>query len=126
MLVEQYKIYPLKVGYDRYTAQYLVQDMKQYGCHMDDVFQGFNLTPVIRETEGLIKDHVFNIGENDLLKIHLLDSALKTEAESGRSKLVKLNSTCHIDGCAALLDAMTVRQKWYAEIGEQLKNNRNS
>ena len=126
MLVEQYKIYPLKVGYDRYTAQYLVQDMKQYGFHMDDVFQGYNLTPVIRETEGLIKDHVFNIGENDLLKIHLLDSALKTEAESGRSKLVKLNSTCHIDGCAALLDAMTVRQKWYAEIGEQLKNNRNS
>ena len=27
-LIEQYKIYPLQVGYDRYTAQYLVQDMK--------------------------------------------------------------------------------------------------
>ena len=28
----------------------------------------------------------------------------------------------HIDGAAALLDAMTVRQKYYAEIGAQLKN----
>ena len=106
----------------RYTAQYLVQDMKQYGFHMDDVFQGYNLTPVIRETEGLMKDGAFAIGDNDLLKIHLLNMALKTEAESGRSKPVKMTVNDHIDGGAALLDAMTVRQKYYTEIGEQLRN----
>ena len=89
---------------------------------MDDVFQGYNLTPVIRETEGTVKDGVFRIGDNDLLKIHLLNAALKTEAESGRSKLVKLGQYEHVDGTAALLDAMTVRQKWYADIGEQLRN----
>lgn len=122
MLIEQYQIYPLKVGYDRYTAQYLVQDMKQYGFHMDDVFQGFNLTPVIRETEGLMRDGAFDIGDNDLLKVHLLDMAMKTESESGRCKPVKMSANAHIDGGAALLDAMTVRQKYYAEIGEQLKN----
>lgn len=122
MLVEEYQIYPLKVGYDRYTAQYLVQEMKQYGFHMDDVFQGYNLTPVIREVEGQMKDGVFNIGDNDLMKVHLLNMALKSEAESGRSKLVKMSVNDHIDGGAALLDAMTVRQKYYAEIGEQLKN----
>ena len=122
MLVEQYQIYPLKVGYDRYTAQYLVQEMSQYGFHMDDVFQGFNLTPVIRETEGLMRDGTFNIGDNDLLKVHLLDMALKMEVESGRCKPVKMSATAHIDGGAALLDAMTVRQKYYSEIGEQLRN----
>ena len=122
MLIEEHQIYPVKVGYDRYTAQYLVQDMKQYGFHMDDVFQGFNLTPVIRETEGLMRDGVFCIGDNDLLKVHLLDMAIKTEAESGRCKPVKMSVTAHIDGGAALLDGMTVRQKYYAEIGEQLKN----
>jgi phage terminase large subunit-like protein len=37
-LVEKYKILPLKVGYDRYSAQYLVQDMNTYGFHMDDVY----------------------------------------------------------------------------------------
>lgn len=121
-LIEQYQIYPLKIGYDRYSSQYLVQDMKQYGFHMDDVFQGFNLTPVIRDTEGLMKDGAFCIGNNDLLKVHLLNAALKTEAESERSRLIKLSTNDHVDGTAALLDAMTVRQKYYSEIGAQLKN----
>ena len=121
-LVEEHRIYPLKIGYDRYTAQYLVQDMAQYGFHMDDVFQGYNLTPVIRETEGLMRDGVFCIGNNDLLKAHLLDTALKTEAESGKSKMVKISANAHIDGAAALLDAMCVRQKYCAEIGQQLRN----
>lgn len=107
---------------NRYTAQYLVQEMQQYGFHMDDVFQGLNLTPVIRETEGLVKDGVLCVGDNDLLKIHLLNTALKTDTDSGRCKPIKLSANDHIDGCAALLDAMTVRQKHYAEIGEQLKN----
>jgi len=123
-LVEKYEIYPLKVGYDRYSATYLVQQMSAYGFHMDDVFQGFNLHPVIQEVEGLMKDRKIHIGDNDLLKIHMFNSALKVSTEKGRSKLVKIKPTAHIDGMAALLDAMTVRQKWFSEIGEQLKNHR--
>ena len=122
-LVEQYQIYPLQVGYDRYSAQYLVQDMKAYGFHMDDVYQGENLYGVIQETQGLLEDGKIHIGDNDLLKIHLLNSAIKMSVERGRGKLVKLSPTVHIDGTAALLDAMTVRQKWYGELGEQLRNN---
>ena len=122
-LVETYEIYPLKVGYDRYSAAYLVQQMDAYGFHMDDVFQGFNLHPVIQETEGLLKDGKIHIGDNDLLKIHLYNSALKVSTEKGKSKLVKIKPSAHIDGMAALLDAMTVRQKWYGEIGSQLKNS---
>ena len=122
MLVEQYQILPLQVGYDRYSAQYLVQDMTQYGFHMDDVWQGENLHGVIQETEGMLRDGKVHIGDNDLLKVHLLNSAIKLNVERGRGKLVKINPSMHIDGCAALLDAMTVRQKYYGEIGEQLKN----
>lgn len=122
MLIEQYEIYPLQVGYDRYTAQYLVQDMKAYGFHMDDCFQGENMTPVIRELEGRIKDGGVHIGDNDLMKVHLLNSALKANAETGRVKLIKLSALDRIDGVAALLDAFAVRQKWWSEIGEQLKN----
>ena len=121
-LVEQYEIYPLKVGYDNYSAAYLVQQMEQYGYHMDNVFQGFNLHPVITEVEGLLKDGKIHIGDNDLLKIHFFNSALKVSTEKGKSKLVKIKPTAHIDGMAAFLDAMTVRQKWYGEIGTQLKN----
>jgi phage terminase large subunit-like protein len=77
---------------------------------------------VIQETQGLLEAGKIHIGDNDLMKMHLLNSAIKMSVERGRGKLVKLNPTVHIDACAALLDAMTVRQKWYGEIGEQLKN----
>ena len=123
-LVQRYEILPLQVGYDRYSAQYLVQDMRQYGFHMDDVYQGDNLWPVIQETAGLLEDGKIHIGDNDLLKVHLLNSAIKMNTERGRGRLVKINPVDHIDGTAALLDAMTVRQKWAADIGEQLKNVR--
>ena len=121
-LIEQYQIYPLKVGYDRYSAQYLVQDLSNYGFQLDDVYQGENLYGVIQETQGLLEDGKIHIGDNDLLKIHLLNSAVKISTERGRGKLVKLSPNDHIDGTAALLDAMCVRQKWWNEIGEQLKN----
>ena len=124
MLVEEYQIYPLKVGYDRYSSQYLVQDMSGYGFHMDDVYQGDNLWPVLQELEGIIKDGRINIGDNDLLKAHLLNAAIKISPERGRGRLIKINQTARIDGVAALADAMTVRQKWYSEIGAQLSNKR--
>ena len=122
MLVEDYEILPLQVGYDRYSAQYLISELTQYGFHCDDVFQGENLYGVIQETQGLLEDRKLHIGDNDLLKVHLLNSAIKMSTERGRGKLVKLSPNDHIDGAAALLDAMTVRQKHYAEIGDQLKN----
>lgn len=122
MLVEQYEILPLQCGFDRYSAQYLVKEMEGYGFHMDDVFQGENLYPVIQETNGLLEDGKLHIGDNDLLKIHLLDSAIKMSTERGRGKLIKVTPSAHIDGVAALLDAMTVRQKYYADLGDQLKN----
>ena len=120
--VEQLELLPLKVGYDRYSAQYLVQDMKAYGFQMDDVFQGYNLTPVINEMDGLMREGKIRYAKNSLLKMHLLDTALKKDNESNKVKIIKLDSKCHIDGTAALLDALCVRQKWYGEIGSQLEN----
>lgn len=121
-LIEKYHIYPLKVGYDRYTAQYLVQQMKMYGFHMDDVYQGENLTPVIYEAEGLMRDEKLRLGTNNLLKAHMLNTALKMNSENRRVRIIKIEPRCHIDGCAAVIDALTVRQKWYDSIGAKLAN----
>lgn len=121
-MVEQYELLPLVVGYDRYSAQYLVQQLNGYGFQTSDVFQGDNLWPVLQEMEGLFKDGKVHIGDNDLLKIHLLNAAIKMNAERGRGKLIKINPSMHIDGVAALADAFCVRQKWYDEIGGRLKN----
>ena len=121
-LVEQYEILPLMCGYDRYSAQYLIGDLEQYGFRTDSVYQGENLYGVLMEMQGLLEDGRVHIGDNDLLKVHLLNSAIKMSTERGRGKLVKLSPTDHIDGVAALADAFTVRQKWFGEIGERLKN----
>ena len=123
-MVDKYRIYPQMVGYDRYSAQYLIKDLEEFGFHTDDVYQGDNLWPVIQETEGILKDGKMHIGDNDILKVHLLNSAVKMSVERGRGKLVKLAPMAHIDGTAALLDAMTVRQKHYANLGPQLRNER--
>ena len=123
-LVEKHKIYPLKVGYDRYSALELVKRMESYGFHMESVYQGENLTGVINLTEGTAKDGRFAIGDNDLMAVHMLNSALKLNAETGRKKLIKLRATDRIDGMASLLDAMCMRQVYNEELGEQLRNKR--
>lgn len=121
-LIEKYKIYVLQVGYDRYSSQYLINDMKEYGFHCDDVYQGFNLSGVIDETEGMLKDGKINIGNNDLLKIHFYNSALKINAENSRKQLIKVDQRSHIDGMASFLCGMTMRSKYWSEIGRQLEN----
>lgn len=122
MLVEEYEILPLQVGYDRYSAQYLVQQMTQYGFHMDDVFQGTNLSPVLHECDGLLRDEVLRLGANNVLKAHFLNVAMKQDEQTRKIRPVKIDPRCHIDGFVAVIDALTVRMKWYEQIGEQLKN----
>lgn len=121
-LINEYGIRVLKIGYDRYSAQYLIDDLKNYGFHTDDVHQGENLTPVIREFEGIIKDGNFKIANNNLLKSHFLNVALKQNMETRKFRPIKIEQRAHIDGFVSVIDAMTVRQKYYAEVGEMLKN----
>ena len=93
---------------------------------MESVSQGSNLTGVIIDVEGMIKDGTLKSAEdNNLMKIHMMDSALKYD-ETNRRRLVKVSSTAHIDGMAALLDAMCMRRNHYNEIENLLRNERES
>lgn len=125
-LIEKYQIYPLMVGYDRYCAQYLVQEMQQYGFHMESVFQGFNLTGIEDNFEGMLKNGTLRcVDDNDLLKIHMLDAAQQMESGTSahaRKKLVKIAKNAHVDGVAAILDALCMRQNHWAELESRLKN----
>ena len=63
--------------------------------------------------------------DNDLLKIHMLDSAQMIETNTNahaRKKLVKLSKYAHVDGVAAILDALCMRQNKWAELGGRLMN----
>lgn len=124
--VEEHRVYPLMVGYDRYSSQYLVQDLEAYGMHMESVFQGFNLTGIEDNLEGLLRDgRIRCADDNDLLKIHMMDAAQQIESSTAahpRKKLAKISKYAHVDGVAAILDALCMRQNHWAELGDQLRN----
>ena len=124
MLRKEYKIMPVRIGYDRYSAQYLVDEMSQKGYNMDDVYQGWNMAPEIRYFGGKLKDGRIHIGKNNLLKSHLLNVALKYENDNQRFKPVKMRPSDHIDGFVSVIDALIVKAKYYKEIKFLIRNER--
>jgi phage terminase large subunit-like protein len=121
-LVKKYKIRPLKIGYDRYSAGYLIEDLKMAGFHTDDVYQGTNLTPILHKFEGDLKDGLFDFGDNSLLASHLLNVAVEINMNDSRMKPVKIEKRMRIDGAVSVFDAMTMISKYHSEIGKKLLN----
>ena len=63
----------------------------------------------------MIRDGRLHIGKNVLLKAHFLNVALKHNLELRRFRPVKISSRARIDGFVSVIDALTVRQKYYLE-----------
>ena len=126
-LVKTYRIYPLMIGYDRWSAQDLVHKLTQKSFKTDSVTQGFNLSGTADILEGMLREgRIRDMDDNDLLKIHMADSAQQMESNTEnahpRKKLVKISKNAHVDGMAALMDAMAMRQFKWAELGTRLTN----
>ena len=121
-LVKVYKIKPLKIGYDRYSANYLVEDLKTAGFHTDDVYQGTTLTPILHEFEGNLKDGLFDFGDNSMLAAHFLNVAVDINLNDSRMKPVKIEKRMRIDGAMSVFDALTMVSKYHNEIGKKLLN----
>ena len=54
-----------------------------------------------------------------------MDAALQLENNTSthtRKKLVKLSKNAHVDGVAAVLDALCMRQVYWGELGDRLQN----
>ena len=128
-LIKVYKIYPLMTGYDRWSAMELIQAMTAKHFQCDSVSQGFNLSNVSDTFEGLMREgKIRDMDDNDLLKIHLADSAMKMENAAERAHprkmLVKISNKAHVDGTAMLLDAMAMRVFNWDKLGSRLVNRR--
>lgn len=126
-LVKKYKIFPLMTGYDRWSAMELNQKMNEKHFKTDTVTQGFNLTNVIDTFEGMIREgKVRDMDDNDLLKIHLADAAVKMESAGERAHprrmLVKISNKAHVDGAVTLLDALAMRIFNWDKLGSRLMN----
>lgn len=123
MMRDKYEIVCCVVGYDRYSSQYLVDKMQNDGYQMDDVIQGTNLTSIIDEFGGLLRDGVVRTGTNGLLQSHFASVALKKVANDNRVRPEKVDQRKHIDGFVSVIDAYTVRAKWYEKYKWLLDSN---
>ena len=128
-LVKVYKLKPLIIGYDRWSAMETIHALEKKYFHTDSVTQGFNLSNVWDTFEGLLKEgKIRDMDDNDLLKIHFADAALQMESNTEnvhpRKKLVKISKEAHVDGVAALLDAMAMRQFKWEKLGSRLVNRK--
>lgn len=119
-IFKQYKIVPLICGYDNWSSTYLVQELKQKGIRCESIMQGPKLDSSITEVESRIKDGTINCYNNTLLKLHLLNTAVKTNSDEKR-QIVKIAKRSHIDGTAALLCAIAVR-RYYPDLKQRLAN----
>ena len=75
-----------------------------------------------RLLEGDLKDGAYCLGENNLLRAHLLNVAVDININDSRMKPVKLEKRAHIDGAVSIFDALAVKMKFHKEIGRQLTN----
>ena len=128
-LVKRWKVFPLMIGIDRYSAMDLIQKLDGKHFKTDTVSQGFNLSNVSDTFEGLLREgRIRDMDDNDLLKIHMADAAQQMESNAEqahpRKKLVKISKYAHVDGVAALLDAMAMRQFNWAKLGSRLENRK--
>lgn len=123
MMRDKYEIVCCVIGYDRYSSQYLVDKMQNDGYPMDDVIQGTNLTSIINEFGGLLRDGVVRTGTNGLLQSHFASVALKKVTNDNRVRPEKVDQRKHIDGFVSVIDAYTVRAKWYEKYKWLLDSN---
>lgn len=105
---EEYKIDPVKIGYDRALAGYWVDEMKNNRFVMEQVAQGpFTFSQPMREMGAALGAHEVNYNNNPILKWCLSNTAVK---KSGLNNIEpkKITDKRRIDGAVSLLNAWVV------------------
>jgi len=105
---DEWKIDPVKIGYDRALAGYWVDEMKNNNFVMEQVAQGsFTWSQPMREMGAAIAAHKVNYNNNPVLKWCLSNTAAK---KSGLNNIepIKITDKRRIDGAVSLLNAWVV------------------
>lgn len=114
-LQNEYDIYPFKIGYDGWSAGYLVDELKNtFGPSVpESVFQGYRtLSSPMKSLGADLTYKRINYNNSGLLKWCISNTRVKVD-ENGNIKPVKgINPNKRIDGLASLLDAYAMFEKY--------------
>lgn len=114
-LQNEYDIYPFKIGYDGWSAGYLVDELKNtFGPSVpESVFQGYRtLSSPMKSLGSDLASKKINYNNSGLLKWCISNTRVKVD-ENGNVKPIKgINPNKRIDGLASLLDAYAMFEKY--------------
>ena len=114
MMVREYNIRPLWIGYDAALSGYWVEEMTDSGFDMEKIRQGpFTWTYPMKELHGKFEEHMIWYEGNPMLQWCLLNTGAKALNKDGIESLqpVKVSSVKRIDGAVSLLNAYTCYKK---------------
>jgi len=110
---DEYKIDPIRIGYDRALAGYWVDEMKSNGFAMEAVAQGpFTWSQPMREMGAAFDGKIVNYNMNTMLLWCMTNTAVK---KSGVNNIqpVKISERRRIDGMVSLLNAWVIYIKYH-------------
>lgn len=110
MMVKEYNIRPLWIGYDAALSGYWREEMEAYGFEMEKIRQGpFTWTYPMKELGGMLEEHRVVYNKNPMLRWCLYNTAKKSGNTNGIESIqpVKVSTTRRIDGTVSLLNAYT-------------------
>lgn len=109
-MFKSYKIRPMYIGYDKWSAKYWVDEMKDAGFEMKKIEQRKEiLSNPMKILEADIKAKLVNYNDSPILKWCLGNTEIKVD-DAGYIMPVKLNSQKYIriDGAVSLIIAYSV------------------
>lgn len=115
---EYYDIYLMKIGYDRYSASYLVDELSSYFGEntMDQVAQGaYTLSSPMKQFGADLKSKNIVYGDNPIFEWCTTNVEIAPDSNGNIKPIKKMNAGVRIDGFASALNA-------YVSLERELEN----
>lgn len=118
---DEYKIFPLWVGFDNWNAQYFTIEMQNNNFVMEQVIQGARtMSPAMKQLAGEFRFRNINYNNNPILKWNLTNTQIKTDDNENIRPTKGRNPKLRIDGTVSLIDAFVIYMKHYEDYNNLL------
>jgi phage terminase large subunit-like protein len=119
---DKYLIYPLWVGFDRWNAQYWVEEMTMNGYNMESVIQGaMTMSAPMKEMEADLIEKKINYNNSPVLKWCFTNTDIKQDENQNIRPVKGRDARRRIDGVVSLIDAYVVLLKHYDDYLNMIK-----
>jgi phage terminase large subunit-like protein len=113
---DEFGIYPLWVGYDKWNANYWVKEMSVNQFTMDEVIQGAKtMSPAMKQMEADFADRKIIYNNNPILKWNLTNTQIKADENENIRPVKGRNAKLRIDGTVSLIDAYVIYMRHYED-----------